>query len=217
MACSRRSGIVLAFVAIVAAVSVAVRADDAAEARRLFERLELKPGMTVGEIGAGSGGMTFEMAKRLGPDGHVFSTELNPDRRADIRAGVTREHLSNVTIIEAGDAATNLPEGCCDAIFMRDVYHHFTHPDEIDKTLVAALKPGGRVAIIDFEPKPGSTRPAGVPENRGGHGITPQIVIDELTRAGLTLTQNSTRWPEGHSNPGSDNNLFLLLFKKPAQ
>ena len=208
---------VLTVVALVAALGATLRADDAAEAQRLFALLELKPGMTVGEIGAGSGGMTFEMAKRLGPDGRVFSTELNADRRAEIRAGLTRDHLSNVTIVEAGDAATNLPDGCCDAIFMRDVYHHFTHPDEIDRTLVAALKPGGRVAIIDFVPKPGSTRPAGVPENRGGHGITPQIVIDELTRAGLTLSQDSTRWPEGHSNAGSDNNLFLLLFKKPAQ
>jgi predicted methyltransferase len=228
MAYSRRSGIatgvlsghfafVLAFVALVAFVGgVALRADDAAEARRLFELLDLKPGMTVGEIGAGSGGMTFEMAKRLGADGRVFSTELNADRRADIRAGATREHLSNITIVEAGDAATNLPEGCCDAIFMRDVYHHFTHPDEIDRTLVAALKPGGRVAIIDFVPKPGSTRPAGVPENRGGHGITPKIVIDELTSAGLTLSQDSTSWPEGHPNSGADAGMFLLLFTKAS-
>jgi predicted methyltransferase len=219
MAHSRRSlfarGLAIAVaVVLTVIVSVAVRADDAAEAERLFELLDLKAGMTVGEIGAGSGGMTIAMAKRLGADGRVYSTELNADRRAEIRAAVTREHLANVTIVEAGDRSTNLSEGCCDAIFMRDVYHHFTHPEELDRTLVAALKPGGRLAIIDFEPSAGSERPAGVPENRGGHGIPPKIVIDELTSAGLTLSRDSTPWPEQHRR--KDNELFLILFRKPA-
>jgi cyclopropane fatty-acyl-phospholipid synthase-like methyltransferase len=209
---SRGLSVAVALSLLFALAGVALRADDDAEGQRLFELLELKPGMTVAEIGAGSGSLTVAVAQRLGDEGRVFSTELNPDRRAEIRATATRRHLTNITIVEAGEQSTNLPEGCCDAIFMRDVYHHFTHPDEIDKTLVAALKPGGRVGIIDFEPSKGSQRPAGVPENRGGHGIPARVVIDELTAAGLTLSHDGTPWPEGQAN--RDHAMFLLLFRK---
>jgi predicted methyltransferase len=192
----------------------ALRADDASEAQRLFELMELKPGMSVGEVGGGNGGMTVEMAKRLGPEGHVYSSELSADRRADIRAAATRTHLTNITVIESSDRTANLPEGCCDAIFMRNVYHHFTKPGEMDRSLVAALKPGGRLGVIDFVPSPGSSVPDGVPANRGGHGVRPELVIDELSSAGMTSTGPGVGWPNGEAKPGDRN--FLVLFRKPS-
>jgi hypothetical protein len=86
-------------------------------------------------------------------------------------------------VIEAGDATTNLRDGCCDAIFLRDVYHHLTHPAEIDQSILSALRPGGLLASIDFPPKwylrPWT--PKGVPANRGGHGIPQTVLASELT------------------------------------
>jgi predicted methyltransferase len=212
---ARRVARASALAFIIALVAPALRAaDDAAEAQRLFDLMELKPGMTVAEIGGGGGAMTVEMAKRLGPEGRVYSSELSADRRADIRAAATRAKLANVTVIESGDSTANLPEGCCDAIFMRSVYHHFTHPEEMDRSLVAALKPGGRLGVIDFEPSPGSKVPDGVPANRGGHGVPPALVIDELSSAGMTSTGPSAVWPNQQS--AADGRSFLVLFRKPS-
>jgi SAM-dependent methyltransferase len=63
--------------------------------------------------------------------------------------------LSNVVVLEGAESSTNLPSACCDAIFLRDAYHHLTRPQEFDASLLAALKPGGRLAIMDFPPEPG--------------------------------------------------------------
>jgi len=195
-----------------AAPTAAQLAQFAGEAARLFEVLELKPGMTVAEVGAGRGEMTVEMSKRLGPNGRVYSTELDPARLADIRSAVSREQLANVTVIEAGVRVSNLPAGCCDAVFMRDVYHHFTFPDEYDRSLVAALKPGGRLVVIDFEPTPGSELPEGVPANRGGHGVPPNVIVDEMKAAGLTAVRTIPGW----TNLRANRQMFLVLVKKPG-
>lgn len=189
-----------------------LRAQTADEAARLFATLGLDAGMTVGEIGAGRGEMSVELAKRLGPAGHVYSTEIDANRLADIRQAISREGLANVTVIEAGDRVTNLPDACCDAVFMRDVYHHLTNPDEIGRSIATALKPGGRLAVIDFDPRPGTAAPDGVPDNRGGHGVRPETIADELTRAGLVRTDTVALWLDDTQR---NRRMFLVLFTKP--
>lgn len=204
----------LALALLVALLTPGLRAaDDAAETRRLFDLLELKPGMTVAEIGGGSGAMTVEMAKRLGPEGRVYSSELSEKSRTDIRNAAKLAEVENVTVLESGQATANLPAGCCDAIFMRNVYHHFTQPAEMDGSLVAALKPGGRMAIIDFTPDAGSKVPEGVPANRGGHGVPPKVVIDELSSAGLTSVGSRVGWPDESKTEGHG---FLVILRKPS-
>ncbi len=166
------------------------------EAAKLAAVLDVKPGATVAEIGAGKGQMTVAMAQWLGASGRVFSTEIDPDRLADIEHAVQAAHLDNVTVLRAAVDSTNLPPQCCDAIFMRGVYHHFTAPAEIDRSLFEALRPGGRLAVIDFPPTiwlwPWT--PKGIPENRGGHGVPPEILTQELTAAGFRRA-NIQDWP----------------------
>jgi SAM-dependent methyltransferase len=208
----------LALLILFVATAQGQRASTPAEIRqaetdvpRLAEVLDLKPGMSVADVGAGFGAMTIVMAKWLGPAGRVFASDIVPAQLAALRDATVREHLDNVTVIEGSDRSTNLPNACCDAIFMRDVYHHFTRPEEMDRSVLAALRPSGRLAIIDFEPAPGSKLPDGVPANRGGHGIAPAIVVDELHAAGLTHVTTILNWPPD-SNPAE---YFLVLFVKP--
>ena len=172
-----------------------------------MELLELKAGMAVADVGAGFGAWTMEFSRFIGPSGRVYATDVGAAQLTSLGASVARESLANVIVLEGAPQSTNLPEGCCDAILIRDVYHHLTHPDEIVRSMAAALKPGGRLAVIDFPPAPGSAVPAGVAANRGGHGVTQDVVLREVS-AVLAHVRTISKW----SDSGQD--LYLLLFRK---
>jgi SAM-dependent methyltransferase len=179
------------------------------DAPKLAEVLELKPGMTIADVGAGGGAMTVVLGKWIGT-GHVFATDIVPESLATIRDYARREGVNNVTVIEGASASTNLPEGCCDAIFLRHVYHHIADHEAFNASLNRALKPGGRLAIIDFVPRKGSKLPEGVPANRGGHGVLPNIVISEVSARGFAHIKTIDAWPPGDKDPS----YFLVLFRK---
>jgi ubiquinone/menaquinone biosynthesis C-methylase UbiE len=180
-------------------------ADPADEIKRLAALMDWKPGTIVADIGAGDGKYAFAAAQIVGPSGKVFATEIDQDKLANLRSDVAKSHLTNVIVLESKDADTNLPTECCDAIFLRRVYHHLTKPAEFDAALVRSLKPGGRLAIIEFPPRSGLDPVEGVPANRGGHGIPQEIAIQELTVAGFRIMKTVDAWPQGD---------YLLLFQK---
>ena len=180
------------------------------EIPKLVQLLNLKPGMSVADVGAGFGAWTVRFAKVVGPSGRVYSTDIGAAQLASLRDYTKREGLTNVTVLEGAAETTNLPAGCCDAILIRDAYHHLTQPEKILASMAAALKPGGRLAVIDFPPRANSEVPAGVHANRGGHGVPPEVVVREGGTA-LKHVQTIDKWaPE--SEPAS---LFLVLFQKP--
>jgi SAM-dependent methyltransferase len=115
-----------------------------------------------------------------------------------------------VTVLEGAPSTTNLPALCCDAILIRDAYHHLTQPEDIVRSLAASLKPGGRLAVIDFPPRPNTEVPSGVPANRNGHGVPPEVVERE-GGAALTHVRTIPNWVP-NSQPAS---LYLVLFRKP--
>ncbi len=180
-----------------------------AEVPRLVELLELKPGMTIADVGAGFGAWTIRFSRWIGPAGRVFANDVGAPQLAALRETVTRESLANVTVIEGAVAGTNLPANCCDAILVRDAYHHFTQPEALIRSLAGSLKPGGRLAVIDFPPRPNTEVPAGVPANRRGHGVPPEVVQREVGSV-LTYVRTIPAFAPD-SQPAS---LFLVLFRK---
>ena len=180
------------------------------EVPQLVELLELKPGMTIADVGAGFGAWTMRFSRVIGPSGRVYATDIGAPQLASLRESIKREQLNNVTVVEGATASTNLPAGCCDAILVRDAYHHFTQPDEMIRSLAASLKPGGRLAIIDFPPRANSEVPSGVRANRGGHGVPSEVVQAEVGAA-LKHMRTISAWAP-KSEPAS---LFLVLFRKP--
>jgi ubiquinone/menaquinone biosynthesis C-methylase UbiE len=178
-------------------------ADSADEMKRLAALMDWKPGTIVADIGAGDGRFAFAAAQIVGPSGKVFATEIDPEKLGKLRSEVAKRHLNNVIVLESKEADTNLPSECCDAIFLRRVYHHLTKPTEFDAALLRSLKPAGRLAIIEFPPRAGLEPVEGVPANRGGHGIPQKILIQELTAAGFHMTRTVNEWP---------NDDYVVLF-----
>ena len=199
----RLLSLLLAGVAAILAVQASGNAAD--QIKRLARLMGWEPGATVADIGAGDGKYSFAAAKQVGAAGKVYATEIDAKKLEQLRDEVAKRKLQNVVVVDSKAADTNLPTGCCEAIFLRRVYHHLTKPAEFDANLVRSLKPGGRLAIIDFPPRAGLDPVEGVPSNRGGHGIPQKIVIEELTAAGLQMEKVVNDWP------GDD---YCVLFLK---
>jgi ubiquinone/menaquinone biosynthesis C-methylase UbiE len=171
------------------------RASAADEIPKLAALMDWKQATAVADIGAGDGSYAFAAADIVGTSGRVFATEIDKEKLAKLRDEITKRNLRNVDVVESGDAETNLPAFCCDAIFLRRVYHHLTKPLAFDASILRSLKPGGRLAIIDFPPHPEYGRVKGVPKDREDHGIQQKILIDELSRAGFQLDKIVDDWP----------------------
>lgn len=171
-----------------------INADQREEVTRLADLMHWRAGTTVADVGAGDGTYSFEAAEKVGPAGRVYATEIDQEKLKSLKAGVAKRKLYNVTIVESAADDTKLPSSCCDAIFLRRVYHHLTQPQDFDKNLVRSLKPGGQLAVIDFPPSPNSELVKGVPKNRGGHGIPEKVMVDELTSTGLRVEKVIDDW-----------------------
>jgi ubiquinone/menaquinone biosynthesis C-methylase UbiE len=191
--------------AALAVFAVRAQGNAADEIKRLAVLMERKPGTIAADIGAGDGRYSFAAVEHVGAAGKVYATEIDAKKLEELRAEVAKRKLQNVVVVESKEADTSLPKECCDAIFLRRVYHHLTKPAEFDAQLVRSLKPGGRLAIIDFPPRGGLDPVEGVPANRGGHGIPQKIVIEELSAAGLQMVKVVNDWPE---------NDYCVLFVK---
>jgi ubiquinone/menaquinone biosynthesis C-methylase UbiE len=199
--------VVAVLATIVASPGTATAQDEyASDAARLVTALQLHPGRTVADIGAGRGQLTMALAREVGPTGRVYATELDPDRLRDIRQATESAGLKNVIVIEAQATHTNLPEQCCDALVLRRVYHHFVNPTLMNASMRQSLKPGGLLAVIDFAP---DSAESAAPEGRANgnqHGVTSATVVRELSQAGFELVA-----VEKGSRPGR----FMVVVRRP--
>jgi ubiquinone/menaquinone biosynthesis C-methylase UbiE len=177
------------------ALALRTAASASEEIPKLAALMEWKEGTVVADIGAGDGSYAFASVEHVGTTGRVFATEIDAEKLKALRTEVKKRDLLSVTVVESGEAETNLPASCCDAIFLRRVYHHLTKPAEFDASLIRSLKPGGKLAIIDFPPHPEYGKVKGVPKDREDHGIQQKILIDELTTAGFQLEKIVDDWP----------------------
>lgn len=180
-------GLLLAFALVT--TSSGSRQDQSVALNKVFPALGIQEGLTVCEIGAGAGDLTFAAARLVGSKGRVFANELG-DNVVKLRDRVTAAHLPQITVVAGSVTQTNFPPGVCDAVFMNDVYHHFSNPSAMNTSIVASMKPGSRLGIIDFTP-PGAEAPQ--PSERGNdgmHGITAETLGRELRAAGLDLVSS---------------------------
>jgi predicted methyltransferase len=181
--------------------------DFASDAARLVTALELDSGQTVADIGAGRGQLTVMLAREVGPSGRVYATELDPDRLRDIRRATESAGLKNVSVIAAHPTRTNLPEWCCDALVLRLVYHHFDDPALMNASMRQSLKPGGLLAVIDFEPDSEESPDPSQRDRGDRHGVTSATVVRELSHAGFEVVA---------VEEGTRGGRFMVVVRRPS-
>ncbi len=157
----------------------------------IVQALEIKPGMKVVDLGAGTGYMLPFLSEASGADGKVYAVEIQKDFATMLRYRSHHEQLANVEVIEDSATALNLPEKV-DRVLLLNTYRQLEQPVAMLKAIRAALKPGGLIVIVDVRPDPHVEGPP--PEQR----VHPDTVEAEARGAGLAVIADSTHLPRDY-------------------
>ena len=117
---------------------------------KMLDALEITPGMTVADVGAGAGYHTIRLARRVGEKGTVLATDVQPQMLAMLRDNARAAGVRNVRPLLCTQRDAKLPAGEVDLILMVDVYHECSDPETVLDAMLAALKPGGRLVLVEF-------------------------------------------------------------------
>jgi FkbM family methyltransferase len=116
----------------------------------VLDLLGLRGGEVVADIGAGSGYYTRRLARAVGPEGKVFAVEVQPEMLGILTNSLAAESITNVVPVLGTVTDPRLPDGEVDVALLVDVYHEFSHPYEMMAAICRAVKPGGRVVLIEY-------------------------------------------------------------------
>lgn len=117
---------------------------------KAIELLGLKPGMVVADVGAGTGYMTFRMARRVGPTGKAYAEDLQPEMLEKLRARAQHDKVTNVETVLGTVNDPKLPAGAIDLVLLVDVYHEFSEPQAMLDRIRESLKPDGRLVLLEY-------------------------------------------------------------------
>lgn len=153
-------------------------------------QLDLRPGWTVADIGAGTGYFTLPMASAVGSAGRIFAVDVSPEMLERLRVRLAEAMLTNVECVEAEASATRLPSASCDLVLLANVWHEFDDRGAVLAEARRVLKPAGRVALLDW--RPDVEREHGPPLE---HRIAPEAARQSLANAGFSATLPSYLLP----------------------
>jgi ubiquinone/menaquinone biosynthesis C-methylase UbiE len=164
-----------------------------------------KPGMSVADIGAGTGLFTMLFANAVKPNGSVVAVDISPAFVEYIQDTAKKRRMRNVTAVVGNGTDVGLPDASVDLAYLSDVYHHFERPAETLASIRKALKPGGRMVVIDYERIPGKT-----PKSRIEHvRVDKPTAIREIEAAGFKLLEEKKLMRENYFlvfTPGATQN-----------
>jgi predicted methyltransferase len=173
----------------------------------VFDALAVKPGHRVADIGSGSGYFTFRLAARVGAEGKVYAVDIDPEAINKVRRRKERENLAQVEPVLGAADDPRLPADL-DAILIVDTYHEFREYDRMMQSVFRALKPGGRLVIIDGEAPFGRPRTS----YHSLHRIPAELVREEVARHGFVFKESRP----GFYDAEYDKKMYFLVFERPA-
>ena len=160
----------------------------------------LEAGEDIADVGAGSGFLSRLMAREVAPEGQVYAVDIAQETIDHIEKSATEEGITNVKGILGGERTTHLPPNSVDVVLICDTYHHFEYPGDMMVAIAEALRPGGRLVLIDYERIRGVTPESRYEHLRGGKGT----FTDEIKDAGFDLENELPLVPES----------YYLVFRK---
>ncbi len=159
---------------------------------RALDALNLAPGATVADVGAGSGYMSVKMAERVGASGKVYANDIQPEMLTLLRRRLDREKITNIELVLGTVDDPKLPANAIDLILMVDVYHEFQAPQIMLRRMRESLKPGGRLVLLEYRKEDPS-----IPI-RPDHKMSVAEAKLELEAEGFTLSNVDERLPRQH-------------------
>ncbi|HEX6791793.1 MAG TPA: class I SAM-dependent methyltransferase [Candidatus Krumholzibacteria bacterium] len=165
----------------------------------LVRMLQLRPTDVVADIGAGTGYFSFRIAP-LVPQGSVLAVDIEPEMLDDIRAKMKRTRVENIVPVQGAIDDPGLPADSVDVALMVDAYHEFSHPREMMRAILGALRPGGRVVLVEYR-----AEDTDVPI-KPLHKMTEAQARREMEAAGLRWLRTANDLPWQH----------FMVFEKPA-
>jgi ubiquinone/menaquinone biosynthesis C-methylase UbiE len=179
------------------------------ESREVYARrqaivaaLGLKRGMYVADVGAGTGLFSRLIAEKVGKEGRVYAVDIAPAFLKHIADEAKRLGLSQVRAVRGTQDTTGLSENSVDLVFLCDVYHHLERPGRTLASIRQALRPGGRLVVIDFDKVKGRSTAFVLKHVRAEKSV----FVSEITAAGFT--------PDPLPNPPALQENFILRFRK---
>ena len=151
--------------------------DEWQKPEEVIRALELKPGDRVADLGAGSGYFTFRLARAVGPDGKVYAVDIDPDMIGLLSERAKEAKAQNVEVVAAKPDDPGLAAQSVDLIFNCDAYHHIDNRVAYFSNVAKTLRPGGRIAIVDFNGSGWAIRAS-------GHYTPEALVKKEMAEAG---------------------------------
>ena len=168
--------------------------------RAAIEALHIPPGSTVADVGAGSGYLSRMLAQTVGSSGLVYASDIQPRMIELLKDNMARAHVTNYRAVVGTETDPHLPAGRIDLILMADVYHEFSHPREMLRSMRQALKPGGRLVLLEYRKEDPQ-----VPIKEA-HKMSVKMVRQELEPEGFEFERTIESLPRQH----------ILIFRKPA-
>ena len=190
---------------------------DSEEAKRertlrmpeIIQAMGVVDGTKVADIGAGSGSYEIALSHAAGADGHVYAEDISENAIKELHNRVKQSKLKNVDVIEGVADDPKLPEDL-DAVLMVIMYHEIADPQKMLDRVAAALRPGGRLVVVDMTPHKTLTRPRA--DQVKNHVIAPDLAESEIRGAGFEVVSRDDHFID---HPDEESTRWMIVFRKP--
>jgi len=166
----------------------------------LLKNLAVKPGMLIADIGAGSGYHSALLSKMVGT-GKVFAVDVEPEMIAYLKDRIKLEGYKNIIPVLSTEQKVSLPANSIDVMLLVDVYHEFSFPYEMTLSMLEALKPGGKLVLVEFRAEDSNVPIKTI------HKMGEQQAVKEFKALGFSFEKNIGNLPWQH----------CLIFRKPQK